>query len=215
VGGFRLLYQGFADLLSAATADPVPLSARIALAAVFAAAGTYKVRHPLVAAQAMVNFRVLASARKHMGRLLGVGETLIALTLLAPVAAVAFVGCAAAGSLSVGYVVVTVNALRRGDRFPCRCLPGLGGDVSPATLTRACAMVVGSAIGLVGPVRGAAVEAEQLVPATALAVAAVGFPLACVAARTGWRSYRSLLAATDWSWVLTSTAPRTSPEEPR
>ncbi len=208
MGGFRHLYEGLAELGRLLGTGPVSLAARVAVAALLAASGVYKLRHPLVAAAAAVNFRVIPHPWKAAGLLLGLAETLVATALLAPVRLIALAGSASAGVLAAGYVVVTARALRAGRKFPCHCLPGLAGDVSAATLLRALAMVLAAGIGAVGPAVGATATTSYVVPAVGLAVASIGIPLAVFDAVVAWRLYRRLVAETDWEWVLAAGAGR-------
>jgi hypothetical protein len=202
VGGFELLSAWLAELWRWLGSDQVSLAARLALAALFVAAGGYKVRHPFVAATVMVNFRVIRRASKAAGALLGWAEVAVAALLLAPVAAVAVAGCAAAGLFAAAYVVVTARALRAGERFPCNCLPGLTGEVSRASVARAVAMVVAAVCGALAPFRGVTYSSDAVLDAVVLAAAAIGVPLAVSVAVTAWRSYRTVMADADWEWIL-------------
>jgi hypothetical protein len=210
--GFRQLYGDLTTLVGIGT---ISLAARLALAALLAASGVYKIRHPLVAAAAAVNFRVIPHPWKTAGFLLGLTETLVAASLLIPVRPVALAGSVAAGGLATGYVVVTGRALRAGRTFPCHCLPGLVGDVSAATLLRALAMVVAATVGAAGPVLGSTVTAASAVSAAGLAVASIGIPLAVFDAVVAWRSYSRLVKETDWVWVLAARAGQIAAPENR
>lgn len=200
MGGFRYLFDGLAGLGRLLGTDPVPLAARLALAGLLATAGMYKLRHPLIAAATAVNFRVIAHPWRAAGYALGLAETLAAVLLLLPAPAV-FAGCAWAGVLSAGYVVVTARALRAHERFPCGCLPG-GGDVSALTLARALAMAGAAIVGALGPAGGHTVDGSAVLPGVGLAAAFLGLPLAVFAATAAWRQYRRLIAETDWEWVI-------------
>lgn len=202
MGGFQHLFGGLRGLVRLLAIDPLPLAARLTLAAVLATAGLYKLRHPLIAASAAVNFRVIRRPRRIAGIVLGLAEMFVAALLVMLVPTVALVGCAAAGALSVGYVAVTARALGAAERFPCQCLPGLVGDVSPATLVRAIAMAIAAVIGSLGPASSAHVAAHSILPAAGIAIACLGLPLAATAANGAWRSYRTVIADVDWEWVL-------------
>lgn len=202
MGGFHHMFGGLTGLAHLVRTDPIPLAARLTLAAVLATAGLYKLRHPLIAASAAVNFRVIRHPWRIAGTALGLAETFVAALLVIPVHMAALVGCVAAGVLSAGYVAVTAKALGAAERFPCQCLPGLVGDVSPATLARAIAMVIAAGIGCLGPASGDDVAAHSILPAVGLAVACLGLPLAAAAANGAWRSYRLVMADVDWEWVL-------------
>jgi uncharacterized membrane protein YphA (DoxX/SURF4 family) len=202
VGGFQSLFAGLNWLARLIGTDPVPLAARIVLAALLATAGVYKMRHPLIAAAAAVNFRAIPRPWRTAGTALGLAETVGAVLLLAPIPTVAFVGCVMAGALSAGYVAVTARALSAEARFPCNCLPGFGADISRATLARAIAMLGAAIIGVTEPFRGTPVAIGSVLPALGLAAAAVGVPLASYTAVGAWRSYRAAAAEVDWAWVL-------------
>ena len=203
MGGFDLLIDGLASLGRGLGAGTVPLAARLALAAILGVAGVYKIRHPLVAAAAAVNFRVIRRPVKAAGRLLGQAEAGVAVALVLPVAPIALAGSVAAAGLALGYAAITARALRAGRTFPCNCLPGLVGDMSMATLIRALAMVLAAVVGALGPATGAL---GSVPPAAGLAVAAIGIPLAAYGATSAWRAYRRLIAETDWTWVLAARA---------
>jgi len=183
------------------------LAARLALAALLAAAGAYKVRHPLIAAVAATNFRVVPRPWKGAGSLLGIAEVAVAVAMVLPSRQIAAAGSMAAGCLCVGYAAVVSRALLAGRRFPCNCLPGLVGDVSVATLCRALAMAAGAVLGAMGPLSGAA--AADLPAAIGLAVSAIGLPLAVLGAAKAWRSYRTAIDEADWTWVLAAHAGQT------
>jgi uncharacterized membrane protein YphA (DoxX/SURF4 family) len=215
VDGFELLSAGLAELWRWLGSDQVSLAARLALAALFAAAGAHKVRHPFVAATALVNFRVTRRASKAAGALLGWTEVAVAALLLAPVAAVAVAGCAAAGLLSAVYVVVTAKAVHAGERFPCDCLPGLTGEVSRASVARAVAMLIAAVGGAVAPLRGVTYPGDGMLDSVAIAAAGIGVPLAVSVAVTAWRSYRAVLANADWEWILAVRTGRVAVPERR
>jgi hypothetical protein len=199
MGGFALLLHAVAGLGRAIGMGTGSLAARLAVAVVLAVAGGYKLRHPLIAAVAAVNFRVVPRPWKAVGRLLGAAEVVVAAALITPVVAVAAVGALAAGVLGIGYVAVVGAALAADRRFPCNCLPGLVGDVSVATLARALAIIAGAALGLAGPLTGAL---GAPLPAAGLALAFLGLPLAGFGVVLAWGSYRAARRDTDWTWVL-------------
>lgn len=202
MGGFEELYRALERLVRVLADGPVPLAARIAIAAILLAAGIYKLRHPLIAATAAVNFRMVGRPSRIVGVGLGLIEFFAAGMLVVPLPAVAIAGCVAAGMLSVGYVVVISVALLATQRFECHCLPGLDGNVSPATLTRAIAMVVGAIVGATPLVGGVAQDTGATLPAIGLAAAFVGMPLVVFSAIRDWQARRVLMAKIDWTWVL-------------
>lgn len=205
MGGFRYI----ADALSA---QPVSLAARLAVAALFAAAGLYKLRHPLIAAMSATRFRVAGRPRRVVGLVIGGAETTAAVLLLVPVSAVSAVGCVSAMTLAVAFALVIARALHAGERFACHCLPGSDDDISAATLWRAVALTTGTAIGLAGLAVGQApYPVHALLPGTGIAIAAIGIPIAAFAAVKIWDRYRSFVAGVDWVWVIASREGRVWP----
>lgn len=198
MGGFRYL----ADALAA---GPVTLGVRLAVAVLFAAAGIYKLRHPLVAATSAVNFRVVRRPRRVAGLAIGGAETVTAMALVIPLPTVAVAGCVLAAVFALAFAFVIARALRSGERFPCHCLPGSDDDMSAVTLWRALALATGAAIGVLGPLgRRSVFPAHDLLPGAGIALAVIGMPIAVHAASTVWRRYRSFIADVDWEWVIAS-----------
>jgi len=112
---------GLSLLLAIARRDDVGMVAAICLGSVFAVAGCEKLRHPDAAAGAIVGFRITASPRPGLGRLLGAAEVGIAIGLLAP-APYYVVGAGLAAIAGVTFWALVMAALRRGDEFACHCL---------------------------------------------------------------------------------------------
>jgi uncharacterized membrane protein YphA (DoxX/SURF4 family) len=193
---------GFGQLARLFLADPATLAARIVVGVILVAAGVHKVLHPLVAATAAVNFRVIRRPRRSAGLVLGAVEAVAGLAMLAPERVLAVGGGVAAIGLCAGYAVVIARALAAGETFECNCLPGFSGAVSPLGLVRAVVMLAAAALGVVGAARGVFVSGAALAPALGLAIAAFFLPLAAVAATTAWRAYRKLVGTVDWEMVL-------------
>ncbi|MFL6120500.1 MauE/DoxX family redox-associated membrane protein [Actinophytocola sp.] len=179
--------------VSANTADwtalaTIEIAARIMLAALFLTAGVNKLRRPLGAATAALQFRVVGQATPGVGYTLGTAEVVIGLLLVGPTP-VAAIGCLAAAALSLGFVVVSVLALRRGERFPCGCLSiSVREHVSWLTVVRAGAMTVSAVFaGSVAVSAGGAAGDASLDAAAGLAIIALGLPVAVVMT---WRIHR-------------------------
>lgn len=213
MGGFESLLVALSGLWDRLVSEPVAFAARVALVALLGASSLYKARHPLIAAAAAVNFRVVRRPWKRVGYALAAVEMVTAGLLAAPWPTAALAGCGLAGCLSIGFAFVIGRALRAHDHFPCHCLSGADDDVSGVTLARAVAMVAAAVIGAVGLVgRGLAIPAMTIaVPGIGLAAAMLGIPLAVYCAAVVWRRYRALLAAVDWEWVIAQRAGRVVP----
>ncbi|WP_158226841.1 MauE/DoxX family redox-associated membrane protein [Amycolatopsis vastitatis] len=158
--------------------EPLPgvgvLAARIVLATLFALGGLSKLSGPHGIAVAAVRYRVLKKPHRAFGYALGVAELATTVLLLLP-APFATAGCVVAGLLSVSFVLVSVPALRRGDRFACGCLFGQS-QLSWATPFRAVGMVTAATIGLLAtPV---APGVEPVMGAVGLATIVLGLPFA-------------------------------------
>ena len=206
--GFRHLFAALTDLRHLVTSEPVPFAARLALAGLLATGGLYKLRHPLIAAIAMVNFRIIRQPRKSAAYPVGTVEILTAGMLLVPWPSVVLAGCSLAGCLCFGFAFLIGRAIRVRDRFPCHCLSGADDEVSVVTLLRAAAMVAAAVVGAAGPFeRGVAVPAAEVsVPGIGLAAVMLGVPLALYCAAVARRRYRAFLAVVDWEWVLSQRA---------
>ncbi len=205
MGGFRYL----ADALAT---QPVSLAARLAVAAMFAAAGLYKLRHPLIAATSAVNFRVAGRTRRAVGLAIGGAETTAAVLVLVPVPVICAAGCVTAIALAITFALVIARALHSGEHFACHCLPGSDDDISAATLWRALALAAGAGIALAGPAAGHELyPVHALLPGAGIAMATVGIPAAVHAAAGIWHRYRSFVADVDWAWVIASREGRVWP----
>jgi uncharacterized membrane protein YphA (DoxX/SURF4 family) len=111
------------------------LAARIALAAVFVAAGMAKLADRAGSRQAMLDFGAPAWLATPSGTLLPAAELLIAAALL-PVATARWAALAALGLLAV-FTAAIAMALARGNAPSCRCFGQLAAaPVGPHTLAR-------------------------------------------------------------------------------
>jgi hypothetical protein len=183
----------------------VPLALILTLSPVFLAPGVYKLRHPLIAATTAVNFRIVGKPTRRIGYVLGGAETAVATLLVFPTSWVAVTGCLAASVLSLGYCIILARSLVRRERFPCNCLPLLGGEVSVAALLRAFAMLVMAALAGIGALESNMASGSRLT-ALATAVCLLGLSLAIYAAMRSYRLYGRSLHETDWTWVIAARA---------
>jgi methylamine utilization protein MauE len=104
------------------------------LGLVFAFSGYQKLRQPMLAAMAMVDFRVVRRVRPSFGSALAIFELCMAallLTRFAPVLATSL----AAASLGI-FTVLIARGVRAGVRFPCFCFGEADGQLSARTLFR-------------------------------------------------------------------------------
>jgi hypothetical protein len=193
---------GFGQLARLFVADPATLAARLVVGVILVAAGVHKLLHPLVAATAAVNFRVIRRPWKSAGLALGAVEVIAGVAMLVPARMLAIGGCVVAIALCTGYTVVILRALVAGETFECNCLPGFSGAVSRLGLLRAVVMLAAAALGVVGAARSVFVTGDALASGLGLAIAAFFLPLAAVAATTAWRAYRELVTRVDWEMVL-------------
>lgn len=104
------------------------------LAFVFAISGTSKIRRPLPAAVALVDFGVARSVRQWRGSTLGVAETALAVWLASGFARP--VALFAALLLLATFVFLISRALVRGETFECACFGESTSTLSAATLVR-------------------------------------------------------------------------------
>lgn len=146
------------------------------LVALFVVSGTQKVRTPFPAALAMMRFGLVRRIDARYGRLAGVAELAVAVTLVAkPTTWWPFAAATALGAL---FVTVVSRALLRGDAFPCGCFGAKNDRLSRGTLVRA-GLVFVLASG--GVVMGIATP-SSVSTATALIGVASGVLVACTAA---------------------------------
>lgn len=109
----------------------VPLAVWL-LAFVFCWSGAVKLRRPLLAAAALVNFRLARRPRRLAGWLTGSTELLLAVALpLAPRLALPL-----AALMLTGFSALLLRGLRAGERFPCYCFGDPHAALSHLTLAR-------------------------------------------------------------------------------
>ena len=125
------------------------------LASVFIVSGISKVRSPVFAALAMLNFGLIRTVRAWVGRVAGAVELAIAAALLIwPVLLPALV---AASALLMLFVAMITRALLVGDRFTCGCFGTHGRPISTATLARTLTLLGVSIGSVVAMARGGVV----------------------------------------------------------
>jgi cation transport ATPase len=205
VNGFEHLGEASAWLADRATRPQLALTALFIVAGLFAAGGSYKLRHPRSAAASAVRFRVVRRANRKVGYVLGVLEILTAALLLAWPSEVALTGAVAALVLSGGFVVVIARAMAAREEFPCNCLSDSDEPVSSMTLLRALAMFAAVILGIAAMLRSSGslyVGIEETLVAAVLALFVVGITLTARASTRLLRHHRAITAAIDWEWVV-------------
>ena|SRR5437762_11015367 len=110
------------------------------LAGVFVWSGTVKLRQPMLAALAIVDFRVVRQVRSYLGTALGAGETLVALVLIVGVLPQLTLGFAAA--LLWAFTFLITRSLLAGERFACFCFGDSDSKLSNFTLLRTLALAL-------------------------------------------------------------------------
>jgi hypothetical protein len=183
---------GFAHLLDGASAVISTDSHHIAtavVAAVLAWSGTAKLRRPLPAAWALVDFGVVRHVHPRAGLALGLLEAGLAGALvlgLAAGGALAALAASAAALLLAAFAAAIARSLARGASFNCACFGAGDSPLSTATLGRAVLLSALSAAlavtaGAAGPVPSDDALAQALVAGTAItataALVAAGRPL--------------------------------------
>lgn len=112
---------------------------------IFTWAGIAKIRQPVSAAEALVDFRLVKSVRPRLGLLLGVGEVALAVVLASGYMD-AFVTPVVALLLWF-FVFLIARALARGANFACFCFGRSESRLSTRTAVRTGVLAVGS-VGL-------------------------------------------------------------------
>jgi hypothetical protein len=118
------------------------------LAIVFAWSGIAKLRRPILAAMAMVDFGVLRRVRPHLGVVLGAAELSLALLLAAGALRVLFLPVAAA--LLWLFVLLIARSLHSGKRFACFCFGEADSELSRLTLVRTAALAMLATVVAIG-----------------------------------------------------------------
>jgi hypothetical protein len=138
MGGFSSALAYGDDLLDALSGSSGTGVIAWLLAAVFALSGGLKLRRPILAAMAIVDFGVVRRMRPVLGRLLGISElTLAAGLLVAP-----RFGGVIATVLLWFFVVLIARSLRAGGDFACFCFGDSSAPLSRGTLARTAALAL-------------------------------------------------------------------------
>jgi hypothetical protein len=183
VGGFAHLLDGASAVVSA---DAHHI-ATAAVAATLAWSGGAKLRRPLPAAWALVDFGAARHVRPRLGSALGLLEVTLAVTLAIGLLAGALITTLATGaamSLFAVFAATVGRSLTRGASFDCACFGVGSAPISRLTFTRAALLAALSALlaltaGAAGAVPGvtalvATLTAGVAVTATVALAAAVG-----------------------------------------
>ncbi|HEX2296416.1 MAG TPA: MauE/DoxX family redox-associated membrane protein [Actinomycetota bacterium] len=120
MGGFEHAQALAGDLVDALVGAEGQAVTRWFLVAMFGVAGVTKLRRPMLAAMAMVDFGVVRRPRRELGLALGAAEVLVALAVAIPVTSGA--GRWVAAGLLWAFVAVTVRALATKRDVACFCL---------------------------------------------------------------------------------------------
>jgi hypothetical protein len=148
--------NGFESALSLA-ADAIRLAMTSAgygivvwvLAIVFAWSGIAKLRQPILAAMAMVDFGVLRRVRAPLGSALGAAELSLALVLATGALRTVFLAIAAA--LLWLFTLLIAKSLRSGKRFACFCFGEADSELSRLTLVRTATLALLASVLAVAP----------------------------------------------------------------
>jgi hypothetical protein len=201
--GYEVIGDGFRWAADAATGDVGSLAARLAVAGLFAVAGVYKLRHPLIAAAAAARFGAVRHATARVGYALAAAELGTAALLVAWWRPATLAGCVAAAALALAFFVLLTRALLGGERFACHCMSSSEEEISAVTALRALAMAVAATAGAAGVLRGFTLPpATEALQAIGLAAALAGVPLALLTCMRLWRRHKRFMHETDWEWLL-------------
>jgi hypothetical protein len=148
------------------------------LAGVFGWSGVTKLRRPMLAAMAMVDFGVVKRVQRWYGSLLGVSEVVLAAVLLAAAGshhAGLQIALWAAAFLLGFFTLIVGRSLVRGENFPCACFGENDTELSRATLVRT-GTLTGAAVilGLASPLQHTTHSTATLGLAAVTAIAALG-----------------------------------------
>jgi hypothetical protein len=123
------------------------------LAIIFAWSGISKLRQPILAAMAMVDFGVLRRVRPYLGSALGAAELSLALLLATGTLPNLFLPVAAA--LLWVFVLLIAKSLWSGKQFACFCFGEADSELSRLTLVRTAALaLLASVVAVASPPKG-------------------------------------------------------------
>ena len=149
MGGFAAAVDLLADGLAAMMTPGGSGIFSWFLAAVFAVSGTVKVRRPVLAAMALVDFRIVRRPLPVLGLALGGFELLVALGLAFVPAAAVFL----AAPLLWFFAFLIARGLRANEDFACFCFGESDGALSRWTLVRTAALAALATVVALGSPR--------------------------------------------------------------
>lgn len=174
MGGFDLIWRAVQDTWAALGSSDTHVVGVWIIALVLTWSGTAKVRHPVEAAGALLDFGVSSRLRPGLGAALGWGELAVAALVVLSLPAGAAPHAAAlavATALFGAFTVLLARSLRNGRQFPCRCFGSDDAPLSRFTLVRAGMLAVLAGLLLAGAL-GLAPAADDAPLALAGVVAA-------------------------------------------
>jgi hypothetical protein len=152
MGGFALLLTAIQDTLHAIFEPPGSGVVVWFLVGVFGWSGFVKLRHPELAAMAMVDFRVLRQVHPILGSLLGIGE--MSLAVLLALGIVSQWVLLFTALLLWSFVVLIARGLWLGEKFACFCFGESDAQLSVWTLARTTLLaLLASGLALTTPLR--------------------------------------------------------------
>lgn len=149
MGGFEQALTLAEELLDALTGSMGRDITRWFLAALFTVAGVAKLRRPMLAAMAMVDFGIVRRPRQHLGLALGATELFVALLVALPWSSPA--GLFFAAALLWIFVAMTARALLTRRDVACFCLGDPDSHISTWSGLRTGALAVLVSLQLLKP----------------------------------------------------------------
>lgn len=183
MGGFAATATLARDILGVRASPMASGVATWFLIGIFLLSGTGKLRQPVLAAMAMVDFGVLRRVHPRLGWALGTTEVALACVLvLDALGRVGFLRLppVIAAALLWLFVLLIARALRAGEHFACCCFGDVGSSLSPWTLARTAILaLLATGLALSPPnalqwPSGSAVVLEALIAAALLGMIALG-----------------------------------------
>lgn len=120
------------------------------LGGTFVISGWMKLRHPQVAAMALLDFRVTRRPRVRLAQAVAAGELLLGVILLVGVVTseplVQLVGAAVATVVLWTFALLISISLARGEHFPCYCFGASEDQLSLVTLGRTVSLALGGSV---------------------------------------------------------------------
>jgi hypothetical protein len=179
MSGFRALESLADDLPQLAFSPDGQGAIRWMLAATFVLAGVAKLRRPVLAALAMVDFAVASRVRLWTGSALGAAEVMIAVALVVPPLHV--FGALSATALLWFFTLLIARALVRGASFSCACFGPLDSPISRTTLLRTSILAGGATLVAAAHLSGGISSQPRSVVLQAIA----GIAVVSIASLTG------------------------------